>query len=105
MEEASDNLNFEQAGEYKQIIQSINATTEDQKIMMKDKVDRDVFAFSTREGYVCMLFLLYRKGILLGKNLYINEVTEDLNEELQTAICQFYLIIQNLKNLLYLMNL
>lgn len=91
MEEASDNLNFEQAGEYKQIIQSINATTEDQKIMMKDKVDRDVFAFSTREGYVCMLFLLYRKGILLGKNLYINEVTEDLNEELQTAICQFYL--------------
>lgn len=38
-----------------------------------------------------MLFLLYRKGILLGKNLYINEVTEDLNEELQTAICQFYL--------------
>ena len=91
MEEASDNLNFEQAGEYKQIIQSINATTEDQKIMMKDKVDRDVFAFSTREGYVCMLFLLYRKGILLGKNLYINEVTEDFNEELQTAICQFYL--------------
>lgn len=28
---------------------------------------------------------------MLGKNLYINEVTEDLNEELQTAICQFYL--------------
>lgn len=70
MEEASDNLNFEQAGEYKQTIQSINATTEDQKIMMKDKVDRDVllsqlekdmfaccFSFTEKEYYSERIFI------------------------------------------------
>lgn len=91
MIEASNDMNFEQALEYKKIIEGIENTVENQKIMMKDKVDRDVFAYVTREGYVCMLFLLYRKGILLGKNLYVNEINDDLEEEIQTAISQFYL--------------
>lgn len=91
MNKASESLNFEQAQEYKEIIDGIEKTIENQKIMMKDKVDRDVFAYTTREGYVCMLFLLYRKGVLLGKNLYVSEINDDLDEEIQTAISQFYL--------------
>lgn len=91
MAKASEALDFERAEEYKEKIQDIQSTTQAQKIMMKDRVDRDVFAYATREGYVAMLFLLYRKGILLGKNLYVEEISEDLSEELQSAICQFYL--------------
>lgn len=100
MNDASEELDFERAGEYKKIIEGIRITTEDQKIMMKDKADRDVFAFSTREGYVSLLFLLYRKGVLLGKNLYVNEITEDLHDEIQTAICQFYMSHPKPKELL-----
>lgn len=91
MEDASEKLDFERALEYKNIIEDIKKTTSSQKIMMHDKVDRDVFAYSTRDGYVALLFLLYRKGILLGKNLYVHEITDDLREEMETAICQFYL--------------
>lgn len=91
MKEASDALDYERALNYKKILQGIRATTEGQKIMMKDRLDRDVFAYATREGYVALLFLLYRKGILLGKNLYVHEISEDLDEELEAAILQFYL--------------
>ncbi len=91
MIKAAQAEDFERADEFKKKIEDIQNTTSSQKIMMKDRVDRDVFAYSVREGYVAMLFLLYRKGILLGKNLYVEEISEDLTEELQSAICQFYL--------------
>lgn len=90
MEEASEKLDFERAQELKEKIEGIQATTQSQKIMMKDRMDRDVFAYSTREGYISMLFLLYRKGILLGKNLYVEEISEDLEDEIESAIVQFY---------------
>ena len=90
MEEAADNLDFERAQELKEKIEGIEATTQSQKIMMKDRLDRDVFAYSTREGYISMLFLLYRKGVLLGKNLYVEEISEDLRDEIESSILQFY---------------
>lgn len=90
MEKAAATLDYERAEEFKEKIQDIESTTSSQKIMMKDRIDRDVFAYSVREGYVAMIFLLYRKGILLGKNLYVDEISEDLGEEIQSAICQFY---------------
>lgn len=90
MEDASEKLDFERAQELKEKIEGIQATTQSQKIMMKDRMDRDVFAYSTREGYISMLFLLYRKGILLGKNLYVEEISEDLEDEIESAIVQFY---------------
>lgn len=90
MYKASEALDFERAESLKEKIEDIQHTTQSQKIMMKDRIDRDVFAYSTREGYISMLFLLYRKGILLGKNLYVEEISEDIDEELQSAIYQFY---------------
>ena len=90
MNQAAEALDFERAEEFKEKIQDIEHIASSQKIMMKDRVDRDVFAYSTREGYISMLFLLYRKGILLGKNLYVNEIQEDIREEISSAIVQFY---------------
>ncbi len=90
MVQAAEDLNFERAADLKHKIEDIESTTQSQKIMMKDRVDRDVFAYSTREGYIAMLFLLYRKGVLLGKNLYVEEISEELEDELSSAIVQFY---------------
>lgn len=91
MEEASNNLDFESAQEYKEKIEYINHVIESQKIMMKDKIDRDVFAYSIREGYISMLFLLYKRGILLGKNLYVEELNELPLEAIESSIVQFYI--------------
>ena len=91
MKECSLNLDFERAKEYKDQIDSINHIISSQKIMMKDHIDRDVIGYSLREGYISVLFLLYRKGILLGKNLFVHELNSDAEDVLVDIIFQFYL--------------
>ena len=91
MKECSLSLDFERAKEYKDQIDSINHIISSQKIMMKDHIDRDVIGYSLREGYISVLFLLYRKGILLGKNLFVHELNSDVEDVLVDIIFQFYL--------------
>ena len=91
MKECSLNLDFERAKEYKDQIDSINHIISSQKIMMKDHIDRDVIGYSLREGYISVLFLLYRKGVLLGKNLFVHELNSDVEDVLVDIIFQFYL--------------
>ena len=91
MKECSLNLDFERAKEYKDQIDSINHIISSQKIMMKDHIDRDVIGYSLREGYISVLFLLYRKGILLGKNLFVHELNSDVEDVLVDIIFQFYI--------------
>lgn len=90
MKTCSDNLEFEKAQEYKNLIETINNITSTQKIMFEDHISRDVVSYSTREGYICVVFLLYRKGVLLGKNTYIEEINDDIDDILENIITQFY---------------
>ncbi len=65
---ASDELRFEDAKNYKDIIDSIKRVTSKQAVEMRSgKVNRDVFAYSERDSYLSLSVLTYRRGILLGK--------------------------------------
>ena len=86
----ADNLEFERAAEFKQLLNTIESITSKQKIIFDDHIDRDVVGYSIREGYICVVFLLYRKGVLLGKNSYIEEIEDDLEDMLDNIIMQFY---------------
>ena len=86
----SDNLEFERAAEFKQLLSTIESITSRQKIIFEDHIDRDVVGYSIREGYICVVFLLYRKGVLLGKNSYIEEIEDDLEDMLDNIVMQFY---------------
>lgn len=90
MKECSDNLDFERAQEYKEQIASINHIVSQQKIMFEDHIDRDVVGYSEREGYLSVIFFLYRRGILLGKNLFVINKMGDLGDQLEEVIIQFY---------------
>lgn len=90
MKEASQNLEFEKAQEYKNIISTIENTTGNQKIIFQDHTDRDVIGYSIREGYICVVFLLYRKGVLLGKKSYVEELEDDINDTLENIAIMFY---------------
>ena len=87
---SSQNLEFEKALEYKNILEGIDEISRKQNIMVKDHVDRDVISSSSREGYFSLCVMTYRKGILLGKNLFVLESFDDLEEELVSVICQYY---------------
>jgi excinuclease ABC subunit C len=57
---------------------------------MDDQVDRDIFAFAEREGYLSLAVFVFRKGILLGKGSYVVESFDDRDEQLLTLIAQYY---------------
>ena len=90
MLEASDNLDFERAKEYKTVIDAIDHINTPQLMESNDKKDRDIFAFSVREGYLSLAVLLFRKGTLLDKKTYIVEQFGDSEEQVADLILQFY---------------
>ena len=90
MLKASENLEFEQASEYKKIIDAIDHINTQQNVELTDKKDRDIFAYSEREGYLALVGLFYRKGILLGKKVFTVERFGDLSEQVAELLLQFY---------------
>jgi len=91
MMEASNSENYELANEYKKILLAIEHINTQQNVENKDHRDRDIFAFSVRDGYLALAVLLYRQGLLLGKNVFVNEVFDDNDEQVSDLISQFYL--------------
>lgn len=87
---ASDNLEFEQAAEYKKVLDAIEHINTQQNVENSDKKDRDIFAFSSRNGYLALAVLSYRKGLLLGKQVFIVEEFGDNEEQVADLILQFY---------------
>ncbi|MCQ2815531.1 MAG: excinuclease ABC subunit UvrC [Bacilli bacterium] len=91
MMDASEIENYELASEYKKLIDSIDHISTSQKVESSDKTDRDIFAYNTRNGYISLSILLYRKGKLLGKEVYVNEEgIEDISTTVGDLILQFY---------------
>jgi excinuclease ABC subunit C len=90
MHEASEALNFELAQEYKLILDDIHHVTAKQLVEMDDRIDRDIFAFSEREGYVSLAVFVFRQGLLLGKGTYVVEAFDDRDDQLLNLIAQYY---------------
>ena len=87
---ASEACDFENAKEYKSLIDSISHINIPQNMETNDKKDRDIFAFSSREGYLSLAVLLFRRGTLLDKKVYIVEEFDNNEEQVADLILQFY---------------
>ena len=90
MMKASEALDYENAQEYKNILNAIEHINIPQNMESNDKKDRDIFAFSSREGYLSLAVLLFRKGALLDKKVYIVEEFDNNEEQVADLILQFY---------------
>lgn len=90
MKDTSENLEFEKAKEYKDIIDSLSYISEKQSIMLGDKKSRDVIAISRRDFYFSLTILTYRNGNLLGKNNFVIESEEDILEQVLSLLYQYY---------------
>ena len=90
MMKASDNQEYELANEYKELIKSIEHINTTSSVETNDKTDRDIFAYSTRNGYLSIAFLIYRKGMLLGKETHAVEQFGDEEEQVVDLITQLY---------------
>ena len=87
---ASENMEYETAGEYKKVLDAIDHINTQQNVEFKDRLDRDIFAFSVRQGYLSLASLNFRKGMLLGKQVFTVEEFDDNEEQVADLILQFY---------------
>lgn len=91
MAKASDELRFEDAAHYKELLDSLSHTLQKQTVELStDRTDRDVFAFATRDGYLSLSLLTYRKGRLLGKESRVEGLIESPSETASTLILAHY---------------
>lgn len=90
MLEASEKQEYERALDYKKILDAINHINTTQNVEMSNRKDRDIFAFEQRNGYICIAILLYRKGILLGKDVFTIEQFGEEEEQVSDMILQYY---------------
>ena len=90
MLKASEACDFENAQEYKNILNAIDHINTAQNMEITDKKDRDIFAFSSREGYLSLAVLLFRRGLLLDKKVYVVEEFDNNEEQVADLILQFY---------------
>ena len=88
--EASERLDFESAGEYKKILDSINHINISQNVEISDHIDRDIYAYSSKNGYLAIAIQLYRNGRLLDKKTFIVEEFDDNEQQVGELITQFY---------------
>ena len=92
MLEASENLEFEKAIEYRELMNSVKAISEKQKITYTSDEDRDVIALvKEKEDAIVQVFFI-RNGKLIGRDHFYLKVAEGDEEKdiLESFIKQFY---------------
>ena len=90
LKKAMDNLDYENAQEYKKVIDAINHINTEQNVEFTDKRDVDIYAYSSKEKYLSLAMLNYRKGRLLGKQTFIVEEFDDNESQVTDLILQHY---------------
>lgn len=96
MQQASEDLDFEQAKEYRDLIQHIHNLTRKQKIMSPDKSTRDVFGYSVSKGWMCVQVFFIRQGNMIKRDATMIPLQQTEEEEFYTFIGQLYELNQHL---------
>lgn len=91
MYEASDNLEFEKANEYKEMINHINTTSEKQIISLADLKDRDIIAYAYNDENIAIQILLMRNGAITDTYQTIFSYVGNHYEAALNYIDQLYL--------------
>lgn len=87
---ASEEMQYEKAKEYKDILDAIKHINDSQNVESKNRISRDVFAYSSRDGYLALSLLTYRNGLLLGKDSFVLEEFGQIDEQISELIMQYY---------------
>ncbi|WP_100011986.1 excinuclease ABC subunit UvrC [Lentibacillus sediminis] len=91
MQEASEQLNFERAMEFRDQIQHIEAVMEQQKMTLNDNADRDIFGYSYDKGWMCIQAFFIRQGKLIERDVAIFPFFDEAEETFISYIGRFYL--------------
>ncbi|WP_283153916.1 excinuclease ABC subunit UvrC [Guptibacillus hwajinpoensis] len=91
MTTASENMDFERAKEFRDLMFHIDKVMEVQKIQSNDGIDRDIFGYSFDKGWMCVQVFFVRQGKLIEREVSLFPFYNDAEEDFLTYIGQFYL--------------
>lgn len=86
----SNNMEYEKAKEYKDLLDYINITTEKQKVDLDSSTNIDVVGYHAKDNYISIQILFIRGGKLLDRNRNIFPMVDEESEELSNYISNFY---------------
>lgn len=89
MMQASNQLNFELAKEYRDLITHIQHVTSKQHVQFADQIDRDIIGYYQDKGYLSLQLFFMRNGKLLARDLNLVPV-DDMQEQIIQFIVSFY---------------
>jgi len=92
MQQASEELEFEKAIEYRELLNSVKQIAQKQKITNSDGEDKDILAVATEEDDAVVQVFFIRGGRLIGRDHFYMKISRDekKSEILENFIKQFY---------------
>lgn len=90
MNSAAQNMEFERAAEYRDLIQAIGTLRTKQRVMAKDLQNRDVFGYYVDKGWMCVQVFFVRQGKLIERDVNLFPYYNDSDEDFLTYVGQFY---------------
>ena len=92
MQTASENLDFEEAIRYRELLNSVKQVSQKQKITDSDGEDKDIIALSKDDTDAVVQVFFVRNGKLIGReHFYMTHVSEDSKSQiLESFVKQFY---------------
>ncbi len=77
MDQAAENLQFEQAAVLRDQIRAIETDVEKQKVISSEMIDSDVIALARDNGDACVQIFFIRGGKLIGREYFLLEGAEE----------------------------
>ncbi|MBN2504571.1 MAG: excinuclease ABC subunit UvrC [Bacilli bacterium] len=90
MQHHSQNLEYEKAKEYKDLLNAVDRTTQKQKIIFNDLRNRDIINYHVYDNYMCIAILFMRQGKIIFSEADIVTFYSTQEEAFIDYLAQFY---------------
>lgn len=90
MNQASIDMRFEEAIEYRDLLTSIDTIIEKQTMEVSDNIPRDIFGYFTKDGVISIQVLHMRMGKIIERNGDVFDLVESVDDAVLSYIYQFY---------------
>ena len=97
MKDMSDQMEFERAAEYRDLIEAVSTLRTKQRVIRQDMQDRDIFGYYVDKGWMCVQVFFVRQGKLIQRDVNMFPYYNDAEEDFLTYMGQFYLDSRHLK--------
>lgn len=97
MNQAAENLEFEKAIEYRNVLENMKKVSETQTIILNDGMSRDILGYYLKDGLVSVQIFHMRLGKIIERSSEVFDVYDNVNDVILAYLYQFYDQTNNVK--------